>query len=113
MDSSNVPKTYIGSTSQELKNRVSFHRSCMRQTNMKNFCELSKEVHKIRNNNLPYSVNWKIIEKSKSFEAGDEYCKLCISEMYHILYNDKPNALNSLRMMPCLHKKKGMLADVT
>ena len=55
-NNANVAKTYRGSTEQELKNRVSFHRSCMRLENLKNYCELAKEAHKIRNLGQTYNV---------------------------------------------------------
>ena len=41
----NVAKTYRGSTEQELKNRVSFHRSCMKLESLINYCEFAKEAH--------------------------------------------------------------------
>ena len=112
-NNANVAKTYRGSTEQELKNRVSFHRSCMRLESLKNYCELAKEAHKIRNLGQTYNVTWEILEQSKSFKAGDEYCRLCICEMYHILFDDGITALNDVRVMPCLHKRKAMLGEVT
>ena len=109
----NTTKTYKGCTEQQLKNRVSFHRSCMRIENMKNFCELSKHAHQIVRRGHNYNVSWKILEKASSFKSGDTYCRLCTSEMFHILYNSDHKSLNDIRMMPCLHKRKSMLAAVT
>ena len=41
-------KTYIGSTSDPLKARVSNHRTTFRDENKKNYSEMAKEIHRIK-----------------------------------------------------------------
>ena len=112
-DSSGNESTYIGGTSQEIKNRINFHKSCNRHTHLEKSCELAKKVHEITRNGQTYSIRWRIREKSKSFKAGDKSCRLCISEMYYILFESRNNLLNNLKLAPCLHRKNKLLDDVT
>ena len=100
--------TYTGSTEQEFKNRVAFHRSCMRHAHLSTFCELSNKEHELSGQGIDYNVTCKIVEVAKSFKPGDTYCKLCSSEIYHILYNSGIESLNDVRLLPCLHKRKAM-----
>ena len=104
---------YIGGTSQELKNRISFHRSCTRHPHLSKSCELAKKAHQLTERGLNFTINWNIKEKSRSFRAGDKTCLLCNCEMYHILYSSGTNLLNHLKIMPCLHRKGAMLEGVT
>ena len=106
-------KNYIGSTEQQLKDRVSFHRSCMRLNNLRNSCELSKEAHRLADEHQRFNVTWKILEKSSKIRPGDDFCKLCISEMYHTVFRRNGDTLNSLKLEACLHKAKTMLGSVT
>ena len=41
------------------------------------------------------SLEWKILDKAKSYESGSRKCMLCLTERYHILFS-KLNLLNSL-----------------
>ena len=104
---------YIGGTSQELKNRICFHRSCTRHLHLSKSCELAKKAHQLTERGLNYTIKWNIKEKSRSFRAGDKTCLLCNCEMYHILYSSGTNLLNYLKIMPCLHRKGAMLEGVT
>ena len=103
---------YIGGTEQQLKDRVAFHRSCMRLEHLEKTSELSKEAHRIRRSGGNYTVKWSILEKSAKFEPGDSYCKLCIAEKYAILFQRDDRTLNDYKMERCLHKSKAMLGSV-
>ena len=103
---------YIGGTSQELKNRICFHRSCNRHSHLSKSCELAKKAHQLTQRGQNYTIKWSIKEKSRSFRAGDKTCPLCNCEMYHILYSSDTNLLNCLKIMPCLHRKGAMLEGV-
>ena len=102
-------KNYIGATAQELKDRVAFHRSCNRNVSREKATELTKEAHRLQRNGTQYTIEWEILEKSASIRPGEMYCKLCISEMYWIIFRRNQETLNDLKMEPCLHKRKCML----
>ena len=112
-DNNGNENIYIGGTSQEIKSRISFHKSCTRHAHLRNSCELAKKVHELTKNGKTFTIRWQIKEKSKSFRPGDSTCRLCISEMYHILYDERNNVLNKIKLAPCLHRKKYLLEDAT
>ena len=37
----------------------------------------------------------------------------CMSEMYHIIFDERRNLLNKLKLAPCLHRKNKLLEDAT
>ena len=113
IDNTGNESLYIGGTSQEIKNRINFHKSCNRHPSLAKSCELAKKAHELTRNGKTYTIRWHIKEKSKSFRSGDQTCRLCISEMYHILFDERNNVLNKIKLAPCLHRKKYLLEDAT
>ena len=112
-DNNGNENIYIGGTSQEIKSRISIHKSCTRHAHLRNSCELAKKAHELTRNGKTFTIRWQIKEKSKSFRPGDSTCRLCISEMYHILFDERNNVLNKIKLAPCLHRKKYLLEDAT
>ena len=106
-------RTYKGCTSNELKVRVSTHRSTFRDKDKQNSSEMAKEVHRIKEQTTNLSIKWDIIDQDKSHKAGDKFCKLCVLEKWHILIKGKPTDVNKFRLEPCLHKRKNFLTDIT
>ena len=94
---------YIGGTSQELKGRVSFHNSCMTRENLEKHSELSKEAHKRRREGRTFTVRWEILERSAKIAPGQAFCRLCVAEMFWILFKRDEKTLNNLRMERCKH----------
>ena len=56
----------IGGTSQEIKNRINFHKSCNRHAHLGKSCELAKKEHELTRNGKTCTIRWHIKEKSKS-----------------------------------------------
>ena len=106
-------KVYYGCTKQRLKQRIEVHRNTFRDPVKKNNTDLAKEVHAIKDNNETFEIAWSIVEKSRKFEPGDRFCKLCICEKQHILYNENNNLLNQFRLESCRHKKDAYLASLS
>ena len=73
---------------------------------------LSEHIWELTGQNLSYSINWKIIEKSHSFNPITLQCKLCLSEIYHIIVNPIQASLNRrLEVLShCRHIKKFLLS---
>ena len=59
--------------------------------------ELAKEAHTLRRQGKEFTIIWEIMDKARSFKAGDRFCRLCILEMYTILYKSDENTLNGLK----------------
>ena len=100
IDNTGNRNVYIGGTSQEIKNRINFHKSCNRHVHLGKSCELAKKAHELTSNGKTFTIRWQIKEKSKSFRPGDSTCRLCISEMYHILFDERSNLLNKIKIAP-------------
>ena len=55
---------------------------------------LSECIWDIQQQQLNYVVNWKIIEKTSGFNPITLQCKICLSEIYHIVVNPIQASLN-------------------
>ena len=66
----------------------------------------------LKDENQRYSVSWKVIEKTQSFNPITLQCKLCLSEIVNILLNPTDASLNkrSETYGFCRHRKKYLLA---
>ena len=77
-----------------------------------NIANLSEHIWELSDPNLNYIINWKIIEKSHSFNPITLQCKLCLSEIYNILVNPAQASLNKRLEVysSCRHIKKFLLS---
>ena len=73
---------------------------------------LSEHIWQLSDQNLGYILNWKIIEKTHAFNPITLQCKLCLSEIYHILVNPTQASLNKRLEVysSCRHIKKFLLS---
>ena len=58
------------------------------------------------------SLEWKILDKAKSYGPGSGKCMLCLTEKYHILFS-KNSLLNSHSELKtkCWHENKFYLSN--
>ena len=98
--------SYIGLTSQTFKARFSKHKATLKNPNSKEHTALSEFAHKLTERGVDYKIQWRIVEKAKSFDGLR--CNLCLSEKAHILFNPAPNPLNkrSELLFKCRHMGK-------
>ena len=49
--------------------------------------ELSKYIWNLKNNNISYSIKWKILKRAKSYNNASKRCNLCIcmGEVFYYL----------------------------
>ena len=66
----------------------------MRCKSKKNAAELSNLVWENKHANTETFLEWKILDKAKSYEPRSRKCMLCLTEKDHILFA-KVNLLNS------------------
>ena len=62
-------ETYIGLTENAFKTRYRNHTASFRHTKHRNSTELSKHVWSLIDNNIDYSVSWRIISSSSSYNS--------------------------------------------
>ena len=97
------------------KKRFYAHNSSFRNEDRRTETTLSEHIWEIKDQDLNYELNWKIIEKTHAFNPITLQCKLCLSEIYHILH---PNNLNQTSLNKrlevynfCRHRKKYLLEN--
>ena len=85
----NTSETYIGLTKNAFKTRYSNHTASFRHTKHRNSTELSKHVWSLKDNNIDYSISWRIISSSSSYNSSSKRCNLCLKEKFLII--SRPN----------------------
>ena len=115
----NETKTYIGITANQLKKRISTHNTTINckpdnrnYNKYVNSTELSKLIHKLKNEGEDYKLNWKILERVNKHQPGKTTCKLCLKEALKILQASN-NCINkkSELMGSCRHRNKFLLMN--
>ena len=105
-------ETYTGLTDSTFKQRFYGHSNDFKKSKNKNKTMLSKYIWYLKENRIPYQLNWSILGRAKSFNPVTGVCRLCLLEKYFILYNPKDATLNSRDELfnTCRHKRKHTLA---
>ena len=105
-------ETYTGLTDSTFKQRFYGHSNDFKKSKNKNKTMLSKYLWYLKENRIPYQLNWSILGRAKSFNPVTGVCRLCLLEKYFILYNPKDATLNSRDELfnICRHKRKYTLA---
>ena len=104
----NSTETYVGLTENQFKSRYNAHQHTFREADLRNSTELSKYIHTLKDDNVNYSVKWKILKKCNAYSNSSKKCFLCLYEKYIIVC--KPNLCSLNRrtelMGFCRHKGK-------
>ena len=105
-------ETYTGSCEPTLKSRVQSHVSTFRYEKYRTSTRLSRYVHSLKDEGKEYSIDWKIIDKQKSYSSISNSCRLCLAECYHILYGDSASINKKNEVWGyCRHMKRHMLSS--
>lgn len=105
--------TYIGLSEPPFKSRYSNHMTSFRHERYINSTELSKHVWDLKNKNMNYDINWKIISKASTYNPTSRRCQLCLSEKYFIICRPELGTLNkrSELVSTCRHSFKQLLCN--
>ena len=87
--SQNEEKIYVGLTSNTFKTRYSAHKNSFIHPEKKHQTELSTHIWKLKDNNIPHSINWKIIKHARPYSPRTKRCNLCLWEKCYIIISDK------------------------
>ena len=87
------------------------HNSSFRNVDRRNETTLSEHIWGLKDQDQDYILTWKILEKTHAFNPITLQCKLCLSEIYHIIMNPNQASLNRrLEVWNfCRHRKKYLL----
>ena len=103
---------YIGLTENSFKDRLYKHKNSFRYESKKNATEPSNFVWENKHANTETSLEWKMLDKAKSYEPGSRKCMLFLTEKYHIHFL-RLNLLNSRSELvtKCQHENKFCLSN--
>ena len=105
-------ETYTGSCEPTLKARVQGHATSFRYEKYRNSTRLSRYIHSLKDEDKEYSIEWKIIDKQKSYSSISNSCRLCLAECYYILYGDSASINKKNEVWGyCRHAKQKMLSS--
>ena len=107
----NTPETYIGLTENTLKTRYRNHMASFHHTKHRNSTELSKHVWSLTDNDIDYSISWRIISSSSSYNSSSKRCNLCLKEKFLIICHPDLPSLNKHNKLvsSCRHRNKELL----
>ena len=108
-------RIYIGASEPPFKLRYANHLSSFRNRKYSNSTELSKHAWKLKDRGDNPMIKWRILERAQGYNNITKFCRLCISEKYHIITADKEKVLNSRSELvsKCRHANKFLLSNFT
>ena len=103
---------YVGLTERRFISRFKEHQRNFEDRNPKNSTTLSRKIWNLKDRGVNYEVKWKILQKSKPYLAGMKECRLCLTEIFFILFHPEEATLNSRSeiMNKCRHSNKFKLS---
>ena len=117
VDSGKV-QTYTGLASTEWKKRLAVHKSSIRHrakpgAKSSNSTELSNHTWDLKDKKIDYTISWKIIDRAQPFNPSTKMCRLCLTEKYHLMYNEKGATLNNRDEFysACRHQKGKLISN--
>ena len=108
-------ETYIGMTSPIFKKRFSNHTKSFNHRKYSNETELSKHVWHLKDQNEPFTINWRIVDRARPFSPISRKCSLCtLEKFFYILYHPEKASLNKREEIfnSCRHKNSLLLDKI-
>ena len=107
----NETETYTGLTAGTFKRRYYGHNSSFNNREAKQ-TTLSRHCWKLKDDNIQFERHWTILAHAKAYNPVTKVCRLCLKEVYHILYKPETASLNSKSEVFgwCKHRKHWALS---
>ena len=84
-------------TENPFKDRFKSHQNTFRDRDKFSSTELSKFIWDLKDKNIDnVEMDWSTVEKAPPLKNGSKRCELCLTEMYHIIF-EKFDLLNQRR----------------
>ena len=105
-------ETYTGLAGGTFKSRFYGHNSDINNKSNSG-TKLSQHIWKLKDNNIPYDIKWTILAKAKTFNPVTKKCRLCLKEVFYILFKPETASLNARTEVFgwCKHRKQLTLAQ--
>lgn len=106
-------QTYIGLTATSFKTRYSNHKASFTHRTKQFSTELSKHIWKLKDQEIDYTIDWKIITRTHPYSTASKRCALCTAEKFYIVYRPHLASLNDRRELvtTCRHSSKHLLCN--
>lgn len=106
-------ETYIGLTESTFKIRYYGHTCCFENRSQSNKTTLSQYIWLLKDKGVDYSINWKIVAKSRPYSTTSKKCSLCLTEKYFITHHPLMSSLNKRNELVsgCRHRRKHLLEN--
>ena len=88
-------QSYVALTVNTFKDRYTKHKSSFNLKHKEFETELSKHIWKKKDQKLEYEVEWKIIDRAKTFSPVSKICQICTLERYYLITRPDLWTLNS------------------
>ena len=112
-----LSKDYFGLTENQLRKRISGHKTSFNRPAYKNATKLSIAIWKLKEANppIPYQLKFFIAQLARSYTREAQFCFLCAAEKAKIAFADPATTLNfrSEIMNKCPHRRKHLLENWT
>lgn len=105
-------KKYIGMAETTFKVRYTNHMMSLRNENYRNKTTLSNYIWDLKNNQVSYDIDWRLIDRSSTYDGTNRRCSLCLLEKFYILNGE--NLLNKRTELisKCRHRNKYAIKKV-
>ena len=109
----NKTENYVGLTENSFKTRYNNHTSSFRNQSKRHNTTLSQYIWSLKDQNIPYTLKWKILAKGRPYTTSTKSCNLCLMEKYLIICKPHLATLNIRNELSseCRHKKKHLLCN--
>ena len=104
--------SYVG-LATNFKERYRNHTASFRHRNKRHETELSKHIWKLKDDNKPFKLTWKIIKKCKPYNNITKKCNLCLFEKFLIICKKELCSLNKGNELAssCPHRNRYLLKN--
>ena len=112
VETSDTKETYIGLTGDRFKTRYNNHTCSFRDNSKRNSTELSKYIWSLKDKNINYTVNWKVMGRAKTYSNMGK-CNLCSMEKYFIICKPETCSLNKRNELAsaCRHANRFLIKN--
>ena len=104
---------YIGLSADKFKLRWANHKKSFKNETYQYETTLSQHIWDLKRSDIPYNIQWKIIDRGKQFSPVSNICQLCTKEKYHIIFTPENSLLNNRNELGtfCRHKNRLLLKN--
>ena len=78
-------RTYTGMTEHEFKTRYKNHKLSFKDQKHSHDTVLSKHIWDLKDENIDYKINWRIIKRTSAYKGKPSRCNICLAEKLCIL----------------------------